>query len=730
MRLGPRVVLCLLALSLVAAAGCRKALTPDVDINEAPETWITAAPMDTLTILDEDGIPIGATNPTVIPVRFHLYWAGADEDGSIGGFYYAVVETTATPDEFGRLPNLPGPKPGDYRFTTRTDTTFVFTVSEMYTDRQHAFYIYAVDDKGEGDPTPAKFTFRAFDRYPPTPVIDQAVATGIIVLLNASGDPVPVTDVRQLTHTYDYTVLYPADTAAAYSRLDFAWHAELRDPLMTVSGYRYKLDETDFLGVDSSVRSLSYGTGVDASTVAPGTKLFTLRALDQAGGAGETTRHFVMNYAPDTWWAGPDPAYFTDTGDGEYGTRSVVVTSWPTKDPGSPLVTVPPLPAVSYYGLDSLLYRPSKRFPPGRDFTASGTFYEIYKDRIYARSQGDTVHMNSFVVLWNGGYDKDSRYQIRADSTDPAIKAADGSILPGAVLETETANGGRAGSPIGFRSLVVTRLTPSGLKNSPAQTTLYPVYEPASVYRAPVLGGYWRMFQAGKAYAVARAQDYEGALDKTAGDDPTKIADAVDGGTGTEAQEDLRHKIITFYVDKAPALVRDELFRPYEGQVINTTQWDFYLQGMDLDPYDPLVVGPGGGGPTPTSVTRFRIRLYGTSVYTGRDTTWTYVSPNGLTYINQGSPVALSFVPGGTMTTNPFASGPMTVSIQVCDCIDCEGTPGQGRCVNGVPAFAGEPVSANNVIHVTYVRPELDTSLEASSATVGRPGPDPSGTGE
>lgn len=724
MRLGPRVVLCLLAFSLVTAAGCRDALTPNVDNNEAPETWITAAPMDTLTVRDGYGVPTGPSYPTTIPVRFHLYWAGADQDGSVAGFYYAVVETTAAPDESGYIPSLPGPKPGDYRFTTRTDSTFIFTVSELYTDRQHAFYIYAVDERGKPDATPAKFTFRAFDKYPPTPVIDQAVATGTIVRLTVSGDPVPDTDVRTLTHVYDRTVV-PVDTAAGYSRLDFAWHAELRDPLMSVSGYRYKLDETAFQSVDSSVRAVTYGDGVVSGPVSTGVKVFTLRALDQSGGAGETTRHFVMNYAPDTWWAGPDPARFTDTGDGEYGTRSVVVNQWPTKDAGSAFVTTPPLPAGSYFGLDSLEYRPSKRFPPGgRAFNSRGTFYEIYKNRLYARSEGDTVHMNSFIVLWNGGYDKDSRYKIRADSTDPALKAQDGSILPGAVLEPETENGGRAGSPIGFRSLVVTRLTPSSLKNSPAQTTLYPVYEPASVYRSPLLGGYWRMFQAGKSYAVVRAEDFEGTLDKSAGDDPTRIADAVDGGTGTPAQDLYRYKVLTFFVDKAPALVRDTLFRPYEGQVISTSQWDFYLKGVDLDPFDPTVIGAGGGGPTSTTITRFRIRLYGQSIYTGADTAWTYIASNGLSYINLGSPVSLSFVPGGTMAKNPFASGPMRVSIQICDCIDCEGSPGQGRCVNGVATYAGEPVSSSNVINVTYVRPALGAAPETSSAIQGRPGPD------
>jgi len=243
-------------------------------------------------------------------------------------------------------------------------------------------------------------------------------------------------------------------------------------------------------------------------------------------------------------------------------------------------------------------------------------------------------------------------------------------------------------------------------------------------YRSPVLGGYWRMFQAGKTYAVVRAEDFEGTLDRSAGDDPTRIADAVDGGTGTPAQTFYRYKVLTFYVDKAPALVRDTLFRPYEGQVINTSQWDFYLKGMDLDPFDPTVVGAGGGGPTSTTITRFRLRLYGTSVYTGADTAWTYVASNGLTYINIGSPVSLSFIPGGTMAKNPFASGPMRVSIQICDCIDCEGAPGQGRCVNGIATYAGEPVSSSNVINVTYVRPVLGVAPETNSAIPGRPGPD------
>src|SRR5947207_2168888 len=42
MRFGVRVIFCLFATILIGS-GCRKALTPNIDRNQAPETWITAA---------------------------------------------------------------------------------------------------------------------------------------------------------------------------------------------------------------------------------------------------------------------------------------------------------------------------------------------------------------------------------------------------------------------------------------------------------------------------------------------------------------------------------------------------------------------------------------------------------------------------------------------------------------------------------------------------------------
>ena len=57
MRLGVRVIFCLFAATIVGS-GCRKALTPNIDRNQAPETWITAAPFDTITVRDKNGNPV------------------------------------------------------------------------------------------------------------------------------------------------------------------------------------------------------------------------------------------------------------------------------------------------------------------------------------------------------------------------------------------------------------------------------------------------------------------------------------------------------------------------------------------------------------------------------------------------------------------------------------------------------------------------------------------------
>jgi hypothetical protein len=87
----------------------------------------------------------------------------------------------------------------------------------------------------------------------------------------------------------------------------------------------------------------------------------------------------------------------------------------------------------------------------------------------------------------------------------------------------------------------------------------------------------------------------------------------------------------------------------------------------------------------------------------------------------------VSFIPGGTMADNPFASGPIRVSIQICDCIDCEGALGQGRCVEGIDPLTGQVLNPQNVITVNYTRPITAPGLGTTSSTGGRPGPDSPG---
>jgi hypothetical protein len=720
-------------------------MTPNIDRNQAPETWITAAPLDTLTIkngygqtVNEEGI---ATNkeatPTEIPVRFHLYWAGSDKDGSVAGFYYAVVETTELAID-GVYDPLPAPKPGEYSFTTKTDTTFVFTVSELSDLRRHAFFIFAVDNQGKQDLTPARFIFTCFDNYPPRPVFDLARATGWIVNLRPDGGLDSALQSFDITDTGTL----PMDTVPAYSQLDFAWHGEITQPGTFVLGYRYKLDE-DFQLADSSVRAVSYGTNLpDSPPVSPGLKTFFLRALDQANGVGKATRSFVMNFSPDTWWAGPDPDDFPLSTDGEYGSHFVDVIQWPiaAKDGNNPVFeTSPPLPEGSTFGPDSFRYRPSRRFPPkwntsldrARPETWPRTFYEIYGNRLYARTEGDTVHMNSWVVLWNGGYDKDSRYAPKIDMMDDFVRV-NGSPVTQEVIQ----QAGRVGSPVGFRSQISVCLTPSGAPSVPAQSTLYPFYQPTSVFQSSRLGGYWRMRSAGKAYALARAQDADGGLDNSVPvTEPVwRFTDRVDAHQSTASEDSLRRKVLVFYVNKAPALVRNGSpeFRPREGESISTCEWNFVLRGMDLDPFDPSD-SPPAGGPTATTIIRYKVTLYGHSIVNPDSAiSWTYLTVNEeqmtTPYVVApgGGDVSLNFTPGGTPANNPFASGPIRVSIQICDCRDCEVMSGQGRCVDGIDGD-GNVSNAENVITVMYTRPSCGSGLGTTSSTGAGPGPDPSG---
>lgn len=635
MRFRVGAVVCLFL--ILIAGGCRKALAPNIDRNAAPETWVTAAPLDTLTT-----IPGTVPSPVQIPVRFHMHWAGSDRDGYVAGFYYAVVETLPIPEPgFPNVPPLPGPKASDYRFVSGTDSIFIFNVSEGATDRQHAFFIYAVDNLGKADPTPARFIFIARDRFPPRPVIDVARAVGTVYRLLPNGTVVP--EIR----TFDITdslipgdTRAPKDTVPGNATLTFQWHGEPRIPGSIVTGFRYKLDEPDYVVTDSTVREKIY----TPPGIAPNIRVFRLRAVDQASGTDEKTRRFQYNFAPDTWVAGPDPN----------------CTACQTSNRGERYVLAPfpaPIPAIAGSGFssDSINVMPALR--PSRK-----TFFEIYRDSVFIRSEGDTVHMNSWVVMHFGGLDVDSRYAI--DATP---------LSPGYVAGPVTTAGPPNGSATGFHTTMTVRSSPTNRIIPQGQSGLFPVFNPNSQFDNPVVGAYLPAFQSGRAYVVPQAEDGDRTLDRRI-PDGRLLVDAIENNTATPYERTLEDKVVTFYVNRPPIFrLEQPQFQPHPSRIDTFTTNSWHMQ-FYTDDEDPFVQGTDPGGPTPVSASspkplRLRITILGLST-NGDSLRYS----DGADYRND--PVIDYLIPPGIN----LAAGRAIVNVELCDCFNCDDTYG-GRCV-------------------------------------------------
>ena len=681
MRIRNGLVLCLILTSLVGV-GCRKALSPNVDRNQPPETWITAAPQDTITLKNPNGSPIpGSDSPQTIPVKFHVYWAGSDPDGDISGFYYAVVETLPyNPLGAGPVPQLPGPKARDYHFTTRTDSTFIFSVSDIRPDRQHAFYIYAVDNDGKPDPTPARVIFNALDKYPPLVSFVEARGTGVVWERAAGGGVFQRTRTYQIRDSVNNATV-PSDSLPATARIDFSWRSEPVVPGNPAVKYRYKLDETDFVEVDSSVHVVTYNSGV-ADAVAPGRKVFTLRAIDLAGGKNQAIRRFQFNLSPDTWFSGPDPSSSqfnqVEAGSG-FRFYDACLGGWKPELTGSLL------------SRDSVFLLPALR--PERK-----TFFEIYGCKIYVHSEYDTVNMNSWVICHNGGLDADSPYLVKVNPTDPEYKVLIGPPPGGygqvpPVLQPGPSNG----SPIGFRYNMAFTLVPTLQPASYTQTSIYPIYDPNDVQRLPSarLAAYWPVNQAGQAYMFARAVDGNGAsvggLDEqiaaqTVAQIVATVGPSLTGGN--DSLRALRRKIITFYVDHAPELDMGSPTFPNAFKPLPNTQYfsrvlDVNLLSVDMDPYDALADKKPTGGPTTPGATRFRVTVRGQTA-AGADTAFTdYAQPP---YRTAGN---FSIV-----LPNWLVGTAVTLEVEICDCRECENLPGTGRCrTYSIPVRVPAPVS-------------------------------------
>jgi hypothetical protein len=693
MRLRVGLLLCLFAiiLTIIAMIGCRKPLAPNIDRNKAPETWITAAPFDTITLVKGERPRIGT-----IPIRFHVYWAGSDRDGSVVGFYWAVVETIpeAAPGTTTR-PGLPGPKADDYRYTTRTDSTFIFTVAEGIQDRQHAFFIYAVDDKGRPDPTPARFIFNADDRHPPIPVFEEdgAYATGRVYYFDENRVLQNRVQTFQIRDTLRSSSRAPGDTVPAGSRVTFKFHGEITLPSSVIKGFRYKLDESELQPTDPDSlfhgNLIEYGVppaeadpsreGRDIQPVATGTKVFQLRVVDQANGSNDAYRRFQSNFSPDTWLAGPDP-------------NVPVTLPWRTNVKGEKyaLLVNGRVPAGGLPG--TLLTRDSVDIMPV-DRVPRRTFLEIYRDTVFIRGEvgtpegqalGSTVHLGAWVVIHNGGFDRDSPYSVKVVE---GIKDIMPTFPDGPVLRPGPQNG----SPVGFRSLIINYLTPNETPSLTFESRLYPYFDPNDVLKFERIGAYHPMTRSGRSYSLQRAEDGDGARDGRV-ENPQQVV--VNPRAGEESYRPL---VLVFDVNFPPVLKTWDLsFRP-RVSVVDTLRapiWNLELPADDVDPFAGDPGGPSGG-----KTLRFRFKV------TGLDTNgqfFEHYDPprNGVqtTYRNVGSTINL-------IAPVALATGPATLNIELCDCSFC--TPGEGRCINrDIPIYhVAQPPPAPTV---TPSRPGLD----------------------
>lgn len=688
-------------LSLVGLSlGCRSALSPNVDRNRAPETWITGAPMDTITTT-VNGQKQPPQIPT-IPIRYHMYWAGSDQDGQVVGFYWAVVETLPIPIE-GQptVPQLPGPRASQYHFTTKTDSIFTFDVSEFAPDREHAFYIYAVDDKGKADPTPARFIFNALDRFPPVPVFDDPVfggqkgrATGKVWRVRQHGVPESTDTTTFIGDSLDLNDLgrTPHDTTLSNARIEFRWHADPATPGQPAVAYEYKLDEPTFVRVDSSVHSVSYNTGIGNDVTKAGTKIFYFKAIDAAGGARQVDRRFQVNKDPDTWFAGPDSNLVAFQGPGADSAdfeqhRFLLINNWGSLDPNNGHgvclpCSSPPLDQ-TLLGCDSLTLWPSER-------KQMKTFWEIYHptralgDNLYLHVEGDTVDMNSWVIVSNGGSDIDSPYTIDVQPNDPPYTQGCGNSEPARVLIPTKSP---VGSPVGFRFQTTDALDPGQVSvSTPSESAVYPTFNAASSFTVPQVNGYMTFNLSGKIYLVVHAVDGDGGTDNRILDAAAAkaLADRVDAGQGSANDIAMRSRVLTFYVNRSPYFLFGSGFTP-PPPAYNTpagTTYAFsdrvlhlFMPADDPDPFDRANPPPSPGQPSTSKPLRWQVTVNGTYTQGGVTRDTSFAAP-----VSFDPHVTIDLTAGGA--AGYITGTHLTLDIQLCDCVNCESQPGSGRCIH------------------------------------------------
>lgn len=148
----------ILLVALALGLGCRKELPELFDRNQAPETILTAAPVESLF----DGFQV------------QLNWYGRDPDGEIAYFLWAWTDSSRAyfsawnPESRAQDRVLQEGLFDATHLTTRTDSLFFIQTNDGGgTARDVTFNITAVDDQGKRDPIPARlYFFGSVDKRP------------------------------------------------------------------------------------------------------------------------------------------------------------------------------------------------------------------------------------------------------------------------------------------------------------------------------------------------------------------------------------------------------------------------------------------------------------------------------------------------------------------------------------------------------------------------------------
>lgn len=282
--------------------------------------------------------------------------------------------------------------------------------------------------------------------------------------------------------------------------------------------------------------------GVDSTLLADlpaGVARFRV-ARPAAFGGGRADFRMFVGLVPVEWWSGPDPRRWPLSPDRDG--RAVEIRDW------SRFTTTSgawPPDGRGWFGPDSFAYRPLERRPL-ENAPERATFWEIRGNRIYAHFEGDTVRLGSTLVFSHGGYDADSPYLPHVVAGDPALPSGWQTGRRDRLLQAD----GVVGSPIATRAQVFMRLD-NGQISMPSETTSYPWFDPASVYRRPSVHFYFRPVYTAKHYVLARSEDGDGSLGPPWGRYASTVGvmlDHVDGVGDSDLDRELRRRVLVFHV--------------------------------------------------------------------------------------------------------------------------------------------------------------------------------------